>query len=263
MHRNRKAEQYVFSFYESLPKGIRQFPLNIRKAILTLGNCTVYSYQEVVEQNNISIDEVIIFCGSDTGCTVKQDDNYIIMFNDTPDIFEERKAFTLAHELAHILLGHLNGVRDDFNEQFEREANYFAACLLCPMPVLSRLEPMSPVSVRRVFGLSNEATEIALKNHETYDRTDNIQWHNDMLHLFDLQNKKLNFFTYIHNIHRRYEHTNRKAADTLSDEECAYLRCILQIIHPVLEADAAVLPERKTEITISPNLYERVALDWI
>lgn len=185
MYRNKKAEQQVLSFYESLPGDIRQFPLNIRKAILTLGNCTIYSYQEVVERNNISIDEVIIFCGSDTGCTIKQDDNCIVMFNDAPEMVTERKIFTLAHELAHILLG-----------ESEEEANYFAACILCPMPVLSKLNPQTPLSVQKLFGLSREAAEIALKNHAEYDKKHNTKWHNAVLKLFDFQIGLLILYAY-------------------------------------------------------------------
>lgn len=225
-YRNRKTEQYVFNFYKSLPKKLRQFPFNISGAILTLRNCTIWSYQKFAEYHNISIDDIIGFCKSETGCTHKDGGKYVIMFNDAPDMVGERKTFTLAHELAHIQLGHFSELRDEiygdsyFNYDLEQEANYFASCVLCPMPVLSRLEPMSSVSVRRVFGLSNEATEIALKNYDGYDKLYNVQWHNDMLGLFELQNQKINFFTYIQDIHKgkkrdreAYEHNAPRAGN--------------------------------------------------
>ena len=124
---------------------------------------------------------------------------YIIIFNDSPYISEKRKVFTLAHELGHIILGHLS-ILESFkiyhsnhpNWHFEREANYFAVCLLCPMPILTRLKPESAFSISKFLGLSFQSSEIAFNSYIAYDKYYNIAWHNDIIKLFDLQQ----YYTY-------------------------------------------------------------------
>ena len=134
---NRKAELRAIDFYETLPQDFRHFAFDIKKAILTLGNCTIHSYQEFAAHWDVEAGDVIAYCESRKGCTYKQGENYIIMFNDSPDIARADKTITLAHELGHILLGHLI-VLESFkifnsshaNEHFERDADHFAAVVL-------------------------------------------------------------------------------------------------------------------------------------
>lgn len=90
-----------------------------------------------------------------------------------------RQRFTIAHEIGHLVLGHLNGVsalhRDEASNfttgvfmPVEREANQFAAELLMPGRVVSyaisergytRLE-----SLAALFGVSEVAMSWRLKN---------------------------------------------------------------------------------------------------
>ena len=134
---NRKAERCVIDFYETLPENLRRFSFDIKKAVLTLGSCTVHSYQEFAANWDVDVGDIIAYCESYTGCTHKQGKNYMIMFNDSPDISRADKTVTLAHELGHILLGHLT-VLESFrifnsshaNEHFERDADQFAASVL-------------------------------------------------------------------------------------------------------------------------------------
>jgi len=202
IYRNRKVEQCAYRFLKTLPRRIAQFPVNVKDAILTLNNCRIHSYQQFAQHHHVSVADVTDYCESAEGCTVKDAGNYIIIYNDDESVIEERKIFTLAHELGHILLGHCDLIekyhinRDDVrNKVFGREANYFAACLLCPMPVLSFIEPETVRSVRIIFRLSNEAAQISFNDLENYDKNYNIQWHNDMLHLFDFELELLKIFT--------------------------------------------------------------------
>ena len=72
-----------------------------------------------------------------------------------------RRRFTIAHELGHIVLKHSQ-------EQWweEREADYYAAQLLAPHPVIElftsyALNPSDPELLARTFGLSKAASEMA------------------------------------------------------------------------------------------------------
>lgn len=202
-YRNKQVEQCVLNFYITLPKNLRHFAFDIKKAILTLGNCTIHSYQEFAELHNISVDEIIVYCESETGCTIKQGGNYIIMFNDAPSIVRSRKRFTLAHELGHILLEHMIvlesvGVYNSSysDEQFERNADCFAACILCPMPILSQIKPQKAFSLQMIFGVSLQAAEILLYDYKCYNKHHDIEWHDDILSLFSSELNSLRNSTY-------------------------------------------------------------------
>jgi Zn-dependent peptidase ImmA (M78 family) len=82
---------------------------------------------------------------ADLGFTLKRDDDIIVFINTS--IRLSREIFTLAHEIGHIVL-HLDkesAFIDNHNtisgrdvDEKEREANYFAACLLMPSDEVER-----------------------------------------------------------------------------------------------------------------------------
>ena len=243
--RNRKIEQCVLNFYDTLPLNLRQFTFDIKKSIATLKNCIIVTYQEFAELNDVGINEVINYCESKTGCVKKEQhkNKHIILFNDSPYMTEESKAFTLSHELGHILLGHMV-ILENFNlynsnysnEHFQREANQFAACLLCPMPVLTKINPKSPLSIKENFGLSEQSAEIVFNDYQHYDKYYNIAWHNDMLKLFDFQfDLRENDFPPGISVSKGYRSN----------------------------LWAGKITPREAEITISPNMQERYMFDWI
>jgi Zn-dependent peptidase ImmA (M78 family) len=182
-----------------------QFPFNAMEAIMALKNCTLHSYQGFAEMRNISVEEVTANCESDSGCTHKEKNKnkHIIMYNDSPNIPIERKIFTLAHELGHITLEHMVALEnlEIYNSSYcdkslEREANYFSATTLLPVPILSYIKPQTVSSIQMIFGLSHEAAEISFNDYKDYDKYYNIRWHNDILKLFDFQCDLLRNFTY-------------------------------------------------------------------
>ena len=65
---------------------------------------------------------------------------------------------SIAHEIAHIWLEHPSD-----EEPYETEAEYFAAYLLAPIPVIIKLRLNSVLEVQECFGVSYEAARIALK----------------------------------------------------------------------------------------------------
>lgn len=93
------------------------------------------------------------------GMTVRHGGRYVVLYDDRAEN-ERRLAFTLAHELGHIMLGHAG----ECEEVEEREANAFAASLLAPAIVFFYLAhrdgaPPSAEEMTVIFPLSREAAE--------------------------------------------------------------------------------------------------------
>lgn len=106
-----------------------------------------------------------LLCASRTdGLTVRRDGRYVVLYNDQVGN-ERRRAFTLAHEVGHILLSH--GGEDP--EVEEREANAFAASLLCPAIAARYIahrdgKPLSEELLTAHFFLSAEAAKNRLRD---------------------------------------------------------------------------------------------------
>ena len=110
-------------------------------------------------------------------------DGYTTIFLGTPYIFvsqdctPERQRFTVAHELGHILLGHVgkaglvNREPDPGDNPMEREANVFASRLLAPACVLWALDARTPEEIAGLCKISNQsATFRAERMKLLYDR---------------------------------------------------------------------------------------------
>ena len=83
----------------------------------------------------------------------------------------ERIRFTLAHELGHILLRHMDEfsamtMTADASDALEREADLFAANLLAPVPLMRALRAPKPED-RLIFALSAKSWSVRL---ETWER---------------------------------------------------------------------------------------------
>ena len=95
--------------------------------------------------------------------TVRHNGQYVILYNEYIDN-ERRRAFTLAHEVGHILLSHSG----EDAEAEEREANAFAASLLCPEVLFRYLEHRDGVfdekRMEECFFLSHEAAACRLRD---------------------------------------------------------------------------------------------------
>lgn len=96
-------------------------------------------------------------------------DGYSTIIDGEPRIFvsdrcsAERKRFTIAHELGHILLGHVglrglvNREPDPKDNPIEQEANVFASRLLAPACVLWALNLREPEEIAAVCRISYQA----------------------------------------------------------------------------------------------------------
>ncbi|MBQ8174655.1 MAG: ImmA/IrrE family metallo-endopeptidase [Clostridia bacterium] len=104
------------------------------------------------------------FDGGTDALTVRHGGEYVILYNEAVEN-ERRRAFTLAHEVGHVLLSHAG----EEPEVEEREANAFAASLLCPEILFRYLEHREGISfdeekMTEYFSLSREAAANRLRD---------------------------------------------------------------------------------------------------
>ena len=98
------------------------------------------------------------------GLTLRRDGDFLILYDDLV-LSERRLSFTLAHEIGHIMLGHIG---EEVGARQEQEAGAFAAALLCPAVALRYLEhrdgtPYTTEKLTAVFPLSAGAAACRLQ----------------------------------------------------------------------------------------------------
>lgn len=104
----------------------------------------VFTYEELATPTNGSIQELVDIWGPDGAAIIKDNKKFIALNTaDSSLIFIERVIWTLIHEIAHFLLGHLNEkdcicLRSDKYDWFESEANVFVANVLMPEKVVRK-----------------------------------------------------------------------------------------------------------------------------
>lgn len=115
--------------------------------------------------------------------SVDDSDGYSTIFWGRPRIFVsrnctlERQRFTIAHELGHILLGHVgeyelvNREPDPKDNPIEHEANVFASRLLAPACVLWALDAKTPEEIADICQISYQSASFrAERMAELYKR---------------------------------------------------------------------------------------------
>lgn len=170
--RYKYIDSQILKLFQSLPPNLLYFPLNVKNIIKLTPNCNLSSYSYFANHYHVDISDVISLCNSQTGCTHYDEINnkYLILYNNSSENYnvEGRQIWTLAHELGHIKLNHLlllsekmiaENRLDDFGcPFFEKEADYFAATLLCPFQLFKYLDIESPQDIQNVFRLSTMAS---------------------------------------------------------------------------------------------------------
>ena len=135
-------------------------------------NIAIIKYSEFQSRYEMSYNEVLdIFESDDAVCNYEIKTNkYIILYNDLDVVKMNcfRYRFSIAHELGHIFLGHLNDERSrifrgSFSkkeyEELEEEADQFAAYILCPYAAFTDLEVLSVGRLSSICHLSKFASE--------------------------------------------------------------------------------------------------------
>ena len=83
-------------------------------------SCRILSYQEMAEVTGCTVQDVAVLCKSNSGATHYDPDTnrYLILYN--AEMNAGRIRWTLAHEIGHIYIGHLEvieGAEIAYNEQ--------------------------------------------------------------------------------------------------------------------------------------------------
>lgn len=118
-------------------RNIEETALKVREYLVKMGLTDNELLGRVVERLGVKIILLPFRVESCFGFTLKLDEEHVaIVVNSDKEISEERRLFTLAHEIGHILL-HSHGpsiesMSDEEVERIEDEANRFAAQLLMP-----------------------------------------------------------------------------------------------------------------------------------
>lgn len=154
---------------------IQAFPVNPFALIRNEPNISLISYSDFGKMRQLSLNEVIEFTQSTDGATayLKEKERYLILYNDTIK-HAGRINYTLAHELAHVKLGHLkkgsafslsrNNIYLNDNPVFEAEADTLAAEVLIPSFLVRNLPDEDVAYLSTFFLVSRQCARAALNN---------------------------------------------------------------------------------------------------
>lgn len=150
---------------------ISEFPVDPFKIIDEMDNCYIVGWDELRKKFNISDPCNLKQRGLDAETTIKRGtSDFLVVYDDTVT-YLPRVRFTLAHEIGHIILGHLtefedtsiqNGLSATSKKVLETEADAFAAELLAPRTILRRYPGMKhdPEWLKTICFLSGKAAKI-------------------------------------------------------------------------------------------------------
>lgn len=110
--------------------------------------------------NLVKNSDVNILQNDASGVTIVNNNSFIIVYRDTDS--SQRCRFTIAHELGHILLGHMLVDKIAYRtfavqNDTESAANVFARDLLAPACVLHELQILTAAEISRLCNISLEA----------------------------------------------------------------------------------------------------------
>lgn len=112
---------------------------------------------------------------TDGFCTVTRNHTYVFYNSSLP---VGRKRFTVAHEIGHLVLGHVGkGMATVENREptgaergEEQQANQFAARLLAPACVLHEIGAIEPDEIQTLCGISNQAAKFGAERMRDLER---------------------------------------------------------------------------------------------
>ena len=157
-------------------------------------DCRVLSYQKIAEVTGCTVHDIAVLCKSNSGATHydPEANRYLILYN--ADMNSGRVRWTLAHEIGHICLGHLEAIEEaeiaytesrGFYDQFESEADYFAWNLLAPLPIMREMGIRSAPEIKSTYGLSTQAAALQYDRYIKWCRSHiKTAWENGMLRMF-------------------------------------------------------------------------------
>lgn len=150
-----------------------RLPVCPRSIIHKMDDCRLIKYSKFEREKLAAFDiNAKDFFGSEDGCTMylPSSSRYLIFYNDYV-VFKNggRHVWTLAHELGHKMLGHIESSGQPVMartrlpahgyEYLEQEADYFAAMLLAYPAVLKACGVKSAATIQDICGISRAAAQ--------------------------------------------------------------------------------------------------------
>lgn len=147
-----KAYEILIEFKEF------SFPIDIFQVLRKMEFVHLHSYSEAAQNMGITFSEYASIVSSDYGYSVRyfKRNRFEVFYNDHKEYEVQR--FTLAHELGHIVLGHMKD-----SDVENREANCFARNCLCPIPAIIEMSLKEPSEYCQYFYVSDMMADIAFK----------------------------------------------------------------------------------------------------
>ncbi|MGN0687204.1 MAG: ImmA/IrrE family metallo-endopeptidase [Oscillospiraceae bacterium] len=142
-----------------LNAGCCSLPTDLGKVAAAHG-IKIISYESYMKAYETDIDEVYRSI-SHLGFSFCEGGHYICAINEKA-CGRMRRRWTTAHELAHILLGHIRESGDTPPRGCEYDADKFAAQLIAPMCVIHMCGISTAQELARATGLSRQASEIRM-----------------------------------------------------------------------------------------------------
>ena len=157
--------------------GVNCFPVNLGEI------CRHYKIKMIPYSNFTLWDLVDPQAKKGDGFSLKFENQYYIVFNDFI-LHSGRTRFTVAHELGHILLGHVetitfyrNSENDSSTNEKETQANIFARDLLMPAAILAALQVHTPEEISTFCNISLQSAQIRAKRMEVLYQRQRFQQH--------------------------------------------------------------------------------------
>ena len=155
-----RAAAAAYRMREEFPTPYLSFDVFL--PISVLPGLYVCEYTTFCNLNHMTMERFLALAPSEDGFSFRRRDEYLIVYNSSPDIPITRQRFTIAHELGHYVLQHRSQT-----DMEEREADCFARNLLAPR----RLALKYSIDFRdypKVFGVSAAAARMC-ERFRTYD----------------------------------------------------------------------------------------------
>lgn len=160
------------------------FPINVYQAIVKIPDIALMTYKEIIESGlpyDTESDIINRLTLSKDGALLRVEGiGYLLAYNDDGFIPYTRIRWTLAHELGHYYLKHLDdkktimsrgGLSNTEYKTAEKEANAFARDFLAnPAAVYASKSVINAKNIARTFELSNEASRIIANKLNEYPR---------------------------------------------------------------------------------------------
>lgn len=152
----------------------------IKKLPVDMGKiCAAHGFELYSYTTGIGVIKALGYesqCGKSDGFSVLKNGTYYIFYSEK--CVPGRQRFSIAHEIGHIVLGHLRDGRCTIlnrepsppDNPVETQANQFAARLLAPACVLNALNATAPEEISVLCGISKQAAQFRAARMHTLQK---------------------------------------------------------------------------------------------